>query len=53
MRRLLQMKRSYPQEPFIAAIERALHYGLFDLKRLEQLILEQVRGDFFLMDDEL
>ena len=53
MQRLLQMKRRYPQEPFIAAIERALHYGLFDLKRLEQLILEQVRGDFFLMDDEL
>ncbi len=53
MKRLLQMKRSYPQAPFITAIERAHHYGLFDLTRLEQLILEQVRGDFFQMDDEL
>ncbi len=52
MRRLLQMKRNYPAAPFISAIERAHHYGLFDLKRLEQLILEQVRGDFFQMGDE-
>ena len=38
--------------PFIAAIEQALQYGLFDLGRLEALILEQVAGDFFALDDE-
>ena len=52
MRRLLQMKRTYPQAPFLSAIERALHYRLFDLSRLEALIIERVRGDFFELDEE-
>jgi len=47
LRRLLELKRTYPAEPFLAAIEQALHYGLFDLSRLERLILEHVAGDFF------
>ena len=52
MRRLLQMKQRYPEEAFVAAIERAEKYGLFDLNRLERLILERVRGDFFKPFDE-
>jgi transposase len=47
LRRLIEMKRTYPSGPFIAAIEQALRYGLFDLGRLEDLILRQVAGDFF------
>jgi hypothetical protein len=47
LRRLIEMKRTYPDGPFIAAIEQALRYGLFDLGRLEDLILRQVAGDFF------
>jgi hypothetical protein len=47
LRRLLEMKRSYPAEPFLAAIEQAMHYGLFDLGRVEALILKFVAGDFF------
>jgi hypothetical protein len=46
-RRLLELKRTYPAEPFLTAIAQALHYGLFDLSRLERLILERVAGDFF------
>jgi hypothetical protein len=41
------MRRTYPPGPFITAIEQALRYGLFDLTRLEDLILKQVAGDFF------
>jgi hypothetical protein len=52
LRRLLEMKRTYPAEPFIAAIEQALTYGLFDMGRLEALILKQVAGDFFAVDGE-
>ena len=52
LRRLLELKRTYPNEPFLAAIEQALHYGLFDLSRLERLILERVAGDFFDLDGE-
>ena len=50
LRRLIEMKRTYPPGPFIAAIEQALRYGLFDLGRLEDLILKQVAGDFFALN---
>ena len=50
LRRLIGLKRTYPSGPFIAAIEQALQYGLFDLGRLEALILKQVAGDFFALD---
>jgi transposase len=51
LRRLLELKRTYPAEPFLGAIEQALQYGLFDLARLERLILERVAGDFFDLDE--
>jgi hypothetical protein len=47
LRRLLELKRTYPSGPFLAAIDQALHFGLFDLQRLETLILKHVAGDFF------
>jgi transposase len=50
LRRLISLKRTYPSGPFIAAIEQALHYGMFDLGRLEALILKQVAGEFFALD---
>ncbi len=50
LRRLLELKRSYPQAPFEAALTHALHFGLFDLGRLETLILKHVAGDFFALD---
>jgi len=52
LRRLLNLKRTYPPEPFLAALTRALAYGLFDLSRLEKMILEHVAGDFFHFPDE-
>lgn len=50
LRRLLAMLREYPREPLLAAVERAQQYGLFDLGRLERLVLRQIRHDYFLMD---
>jgi hypothetical protein len=47
LRQLLTFKRSYPSEPFISAVQHALHFGLFDLSRLERLILKRIAGDFF------
>jgi transposase len=52
LRRLLELKRTYPSGPFLAAIEQALLFGLFDLQRLETLILKHVAGDFFNLDSE-
>ena len=54
MRKLLSLKRTYPEKPFLQALEQALHYGMYDLSRLEQMILSHVAGDFFNIkeDDE-
>jgi len=52
MRRVLTLRRTYPREAFIKAIQEALHYGLYDLSRLEHLILSFVAGDFFRIEED-
>jgi transposase len=52
LKRLLEIKRTYPLEPFLAALEQALRFGMFDLGRLEALVLKYVSGDFFCLDDD-
>ena len=52
LRRLPELQRTYPPEPFLAALGEALHYRLFDLARLEALILRAVAGDFFALHPE-
>jgi len=51
-RRLLEFKRSYPADAFLAAVMQAHRYCLYDLNRLECMILERVAGDFFQLDRE-
>lgn len=51
MRRLLDLKRTYPEEAFKKALKQALHYGLYDLSWLEKMILSSVAGDFFNLND--
>jgi transposase len=52
LRRLLNLKRDYPAEAFLAALSRALDFGLYDLARLEKLIIDHVAGDFFRLTQE-
>jgi transposase len=52
LKRLLELQRTYPKEPFLAAVAQALEFGLFDLGRLETLILRHVVGDFFALNSE-
>ena len=47
LRRLLNLRRTYPYEPFMTGIRKALQYGLYDMVRLEKIILENTAGDFF------
>jgi len=47
IKRLYRMIKEYPQDSFQKAVEAALHYGLFDLNRLEQMILRNIAGDYF------
>jgi transposase len=51
LRRLLDLKRTYPPEAFEKATVEALRYGLYDMARLEQMILSHVAGDFFNEDE--
>lgn len=44
---LLQLKQTYPFEAFIAAVTQASHYGLYDMRRLETMILKQIRSEIF------
>jgi hypothetical protein len=37
----------YPIAPLVSAIEDALRFGLIDLGRIDSMVLERVRGDFF------
>jgi len=52
MRVLLELKRTYPEDAFTKALQEASHYGLYDLSRLEQMILSHVAGDFFCIEDD-
>jgi transposase len=47
LRKLLELFRTYPRTPFLAAVTQAHRYRLYDLARLEQLILQHVAGDVF------
>jgi transposase len=47
LRQLLRMAREYPREPLLAAIETAAHYGLYDLGRLERMVLRGLATTYF------
>jgi hypothetical protein len=49
LRQLLRLLREYPREPFLAAVGEAARYGLYDLDRLERMILRRVARDYFLL----
>ena len=52
LNRLVQLQRSYPATAVLHALAQALKYGLFDLTRLETLVLRNVAGDFFSLADD-
>ncbi len=49
LRQLLRLLREYPRDPFLAAVREAAQYGLYDLDRLERMILRRVASDYFLL----
>jgi len=51
LRQLLRLLREYPREPFLAAVGEAARYGLYDLDRLERMILRRVARDYFLLGE--
>ena len=51
LRHLLRLLKEYPREPFLAAVGEAARYGLYDLDRLERMILRRVARDYFLLQE--
>ena len=47
LRRLWQMWRDYPRQALLAAVEEAAHYGLYDVDRLERMVLRKIARDYF------
>jgi transposase len=52
LRQLLRLVREYPRQPLLAAVEEAARYGLYDLDRLERMILQRVARDYFLLQTD-
>jgi hypothetical protein len=50
LRQLLRMLRDYPREAFLGAIEEAGRYGLYDLDRVERMVLRRVRSEYFRLE---
>ena len=51
LRQLMRLVREYPRAPLLAAVREAARYGLYDLDRLERMILRRVTREYFLLDD--
>jgi len=47
IRRLHKMRQEYPRSAFLRTVEQALNYGLYDLNRLEHMILRNIARDYF------
>jgi len=55
LRRLLRMAREYPHEALLPALLDAVRYGLYDLDRLERMVLKRIQNEYFQLrenDDE-
>lgn len=52
LRRLLQLVREYPREPLVSAIEIAGQYGLYDLERVERMVLRRIEREYFRLPGE-
>lgn len=49
LRRLLSMLREYPRASFLGALALAEQYRLFDLDRLERMVLKQIAREYFVL----
>jgi hypothetical protein len=47
LRRLLSMVNDYPREPLRESLEEAARYGLYDLDRVETVILRKLGREYF------
>ncbi len=51
MQRLLRMVREYPRQPLLDAIREAEQFGLYDLDRIERMVLRRIDREYFTPPD--
>lgn len=47
LRQLQRLLREYPEAPLLTALRDAAHYHLYDLQRIETMVLRNVKNDYF------
>ena len=47
LRQLRRLLRDYPEAPLFEALQDAARYGLYDLDRIETMVLRNIRHDYF------
>jgi hypothetical protein len=47
LRRLLRLVDDYPRAPLLEVLQTATQYGLFDLERVESMVLRKLARDYF------
>jgi transposase len=52
IRYLHRMYLDYPTEPLRRAVSAALEHGLYDMERIERMVLRSIAGEFFRMNIE-
>lgn len=50
LRRLLRLVEDYPRTPLLEVLASATEYGLFDLERVESLILRKLSREYFRLE---
>lgn len=50
LRQLLRMAREYPRDAFLSAAAEAARYGLYDLDRVESMILRRIAAEYFRLE---
>jgi hypothetical protein len=51
LRQILRMLAEYPRKHLLDAVQDAEHYGLYDVDRLETMVLQRIDRDFFPLDN--
>jgi transposase len=50
LRQLLRLAREYPRDAFLSAAAEASRYGLYDLDRVESMILRRIATEYFRLE---
>ncbi|NJO56283.1 MAG: transposase [Rhodospirillales bacterium] len=50
LRQILRMLDDYPRRPVLDALRDAQHFGLYDMDRLERMVLQRIERDYFPLD---